>query len=60
MIDLIACALTEKEAPTDLDMSGIYSTKADWGAQFRAPTTLQTFNPIEPVIPNTHNFFINE
>uniref|UniRef100_A0A1A9X5T9 Odorant receptor coreceptor n=1 Tax=Glossina brevipalpis TaxID=37001 RepID=A0A1A9X5T9_9MUSC len=36
----------EKEPPSSngLDLSGIYSTKADWGAQFRAPSTLQTFN----------------
>ncbi|XP_064556488.1 odorant receptor coreceptor [Drosophila montana] len=34
----------EKEPVTDLDMTGIYSTKADWGAQFRAPSTLQSFN----------------
>lgn len=27
-----------------MDISGIYSTKADWGAQFRAPSTLQSFN----------------
>lgn len=27
-----------------MDMTGIYSTKADWGAQFRAPSTLQSFN----------------
>jgi odorant receptor len=29
-------------------MSGIYSSKADWGAQFRAPTTLQSFNGLNP------------
>ncbi|XP_035903782.1 odorant receptor coreceptor isoform X2 [Anopheles stephensi] len=28
----------------DFDLSGIYSSKADWGAQFRAPSTLQTFD----------------
>lgn len=28
---------------TDLDITGIYNTKNDWGAQFRAPSTLQTF-----------------
>lgn len=33
----------EKEPADTLDMSGVYSTKADWGAQFRAPSTLQTF-----------------
>jgi odorant receptor len=32
----------------DFDLSGIYSSKADWGAQFRAPTTLQTFNGANP------------
>nr|AEA30004.2 odorant receptor co-receptor [Chrysomya megacephala] len=42
----------EKEPPTDLDMSGIYSSKADWGAQFRAPTTLQTFNGVNGGNPN--------
>lgn len=34
----------EKEPVDTLDMSGVYSSKADWGAQFRAPSTLQTFN----------------
>ncbi|KAH8311508.1 hypothetical protein KR044_006666 [Drosophila immigrans] len=34
----------EKDPTADMDMTGIYSTKADWGAQFRAPTTLQSFN----------------
>ncbi|XP_053679258.1 odorant receptor coreceptor [Anopheles nili] len=28
----------------DFDLSGVYSSKADWGAQFRAPSTLQTFD----------------
>lgn len=42
----------EKEPVNDLDMSGIYSTKADWGAQFRAPSTLQTFNGINGGNPN--------
>lgn len=28
----------------DLNISAIYSTKADWGAQYRAPTTLQNFS----------------
>ncbi|XP_046805450.1 odorant receptor coreceptor isoform X1 [Lucilia cuprina] len=42
----------EKEPPSDLDMTGIYSTKADWGAQFRAPTTLQTFNGVNGGNPN--------
>ncbi|EDV94759.1 odorant receptor coreceptor [Drosophila grimshawi] len=34
-----------EEKEVDMDMTGIYSTKADWGAQFRAPSTLQSFNP---------------
>uniref|UniRef100_A0A1B0C554 Odorant receptor n=1 Tax=Glossina palpalis gambiensis TaxID=67801 RepID=A0A1B0C554_9MUSC len=40
----------EKEPPSSngLDLSGIYSSKADWGAQFRAPSTLQTFNNNNP------------
>lgn len=40
----------EKEPPPSngLDLSGIYSSKADWGAQFRAPSTLQTFNNNNP------------
>ena len=29
-------------------MNGIYSSKADWGAQYRAPTTLQTFGNGNP------------
>ncbi|KAH8292238.1 hypothetical protein KR054_007549 [Drosophila jambulina] len=33
----------EKDPGADMDMSGIYSSKADWGAQFRAPSTLQNF-----------------
>ncbi|XP_058448316.1 odorant receptor coreceptor [Malaya genurostris] len=33
----------EKNPEKDFDLSGIYSSKADWGAQFRAPSTLQTF-----------------
>ncbi|XP_058062808.1 odorant receptor coreceptor [Anopheles bellator] len=38
--------LNEEKEPEvkDFDLSGIYSSKADWGAQFRAPTTLQTFD----------------
>uniref|UniRef100_A0A2C9MDB2 Odorant receptor n=1 Tax=Culex quinquefasciatus TaxID=7176 RepID=A0A2C9MDB2_CULQU len=37
--------LNEEKDPDskDFDLSGIYSSKADWGAQFRAPSTLQTF-----------------
>nr|AHL20247.1 odorant co-receptor [Aedes albopictus] len=35
----------EKDPDTkDFDLNGIYNSKADWGAQFRAPSTLQTFN----------------
>jgi len=35
--------ITEKDPATDMDMTGVYSSKADWGAQFRAPSTLQSF-----------------
>lgn len=28
----------------DYDLGGIYSSKAEWGTQYRAPSTLQTFN----------------
>ncbi|CAD6996354.1 unnamed protein product [Ceratitis capitata] len=42
----------EEKEPTDLDVSGIYSSKADWGAQFRAPSTLQTFNGMNGTNPN--------
>jgi odorant receptor len=28
----------------DMNISTIYSSKGDWGAQYRAPTTLQNFN----------------
>lgn len=28
---------------TEYDLGGNYNTKADWGARFRAPTTLQNF-----------------
>ncbi|XP_055679286.1 odorant receptor coreceptor [Lutzomyia longipalpis] len=28
---------------TDLDISGIYNSKTDWGAQFKAPSNLQNF-----------------
>lgn len=27
-----------------MNISAIYNTKSDWGAQYRAPTTLQNFN----------------
>lgn len=38
----------EKNANYDMNISAIYSTKADWGAQYRAPTTLQNFNGSNP------------
>lgn len=42
---LFSNATTEKDPDVkDFDLSGIYSSKADWGAQFRAPSTLQTFD----------------
>lgn len=28
----------------DGDISNLYSSKADWGAQFKAPASLQQFN----------------
>lgn len=28
----------------DGDISNLYSSKADWGAQFKAPSSLQQFN----------------
>lgn len=34
--------VVEKDV-TDLDISGIYNSKADWGAQFKAPSNLQNF-----------------
>lgn len=34
---------TEKSEFNNYDVSNIYSSKGDWGAQFRAPTTLQNF-----------------
>lgn len=34
----------EKNTNYDLNISAIYNTKTDWGAQYRAPTTLQSFN----------------
>lgn len=27
----------------DYDMNGVYTSKADWGANFKAPSNLQTF-----------------
>ncbi|XP_050090058.1 odorant receptor coreceptor [Anopheles aquasalis] len=42
--ELILNEEKEPEPVKDFDLSGIYSSKADWGAQFRAPTTLQTFD----------------
>lgn len=33
----------EKSEFNNYDVSNIYSSKGDWGAQFRAPTTLQNF-----------------
>lgn len=34
----------EKNINFDINISAIYNTKADWGTQYRAPTTLQSFN----------------
>lgn len=34
----------EKNTNYDLNISAIYNTKSDWGAQYRAPSTLQSFN----------------
>lgn len=42
----------EKNTNYDLNISAIYSTKADWGAQYRAPTTLQSFNGKDGTNPN--------
>ncbi|XP_037947524.1 odorant receptor coreceptor [Teleopsis dalmanni] len=42
----------EEKESTDLDITGIYSSKADWGAQFRAPSTLQNFNGVNGVGTN--------
>lgn len=36
----------------DLNISTIYSSKADWGVQYRAPTTLQSFNSKDGNNPN--------
>ncbi|CAO1411939.1 unnamed protein product [Diamesa serratosioi] len=33
----------ENEKNIGYDISSVYNTKSDWGAQYRAPTTLQTF-----------------
>ncbi|XP_055382959.1 odorant receptor coreceptor [Condylostylus longicornis] len=44
-------AMQEKDV-SDIDLSGIYTTKADWGAQFRAPSTLQQFNGVNGTNPN--------
>uniref|UniRef100_A0A336MKK0 Odorant receptor n=1 Tax=Culicoides sonorensis TaxID=179676 RepID=A0A336MKK0_CULSO len=38
----------EKDEAKDYDLGGIYSSKADWGAQYRAPSTLQNFNANNP------------
>jgi odorant receptor len=48
------CVITEieNEKNYDKNISAIYSTKADWGAQFRAPTTLQNFNGVNGSNPN--------
>lgn len=35
-----------------MNISAIYNTKADWGAQYRAPTTLQNFNGANGNNPN--------
>lgn len=32
----------------DNDLNGLYNSKADWGAQFKAPSTLQNFNSHNP------------
>ena len=32
----------------DANMNGLYNSKADWGAQFKAPSTLQSFNGNNP------------
>lgn len=42
----------EKNSNYDMNISAIYSTKADWGAQYRAPTTLQSFNGMNGTNPN--------
>lgn len=42
----------EKNTNYDLNISAIYNTKSDWGAQFRAPTTLQNFNGMNGNNPN--------
>lgn len=35
-----------------MNISAIYNTKSDWGAQYRAPTTLQNFNGMNGNNPN--------
>ncbi|CRK97298.1 CLUMA_CG010693, isoform A [Clunio marinus] len=42
--ELILNDENEKNSNYDLNISTIYNTKSDWGAQYRAPTTLQNFN----------------
>lgn len=42
----------EKNSNYDMNISAIYSTKADWGAQYRAPSTLQNFNNMNGNNPN--------
>lgn len=42
----------EKNSNYDINISAIYSTKADWGAQYRAPSTLQSFNGVNGNNPN--------
>lgn len=37
-------SFTTDNDTTDLDLNGMYSSKADWGAQFKAPTGLQNFD----------------
>lgn len=43
---LFPCLISENEKNSnyDLNISAIYNTKSDWGAQYRAPTTLQNFS----------------
>lgn len=42
----------EKNSNYDMNISAIYNTKSDWGAQYRAPTTLQNFNGSNGSNPN--------
>lgn len=46
------CVENEKNTNYDLNISAIYSSKADWGAQYRAPSTLQNFNGQNGANPN--------